>query len=198
MRVLNVGGASKTIPIPAHYSGWEHLLLDIDPRGMPDIVCDARELTSLPAAQFDAVYCSHNLEHYYRHDGQRVLAGICHVLKDDGFAEIHVPDLQALMQHVVEKGIDIDDALYTSPAGPITPHDMLYGWAPEIERSGRDFYAHKTGFTPRSLQRVLQAAGFAAVVLLKARATFDLAAYASRSVLRPDQRALLGLPATTK
>ena len=74
MRVLNVGGASKTIPIPPHYAGWEHLLLDIDPRGEPDIVCDARELTSLPPAQFDAVYCSHNLEHYYRYDGRRVRA----------------------------------------------------------------------------------------------------------------------------
>jgi hypothetical protein len=33
MRVLNVGGNSKLIPIPSHYAGWEHLLPDIDPRG---------------------------------------------------------------------------------------------------------------------------------------------------------------------
>ena len=62
-RVLNVGGASKQIPIPAYFNGWEHLLLDVDPRGSPDIVCDARLLTTLPAGQFDAIYCSHNLEH---------------------------------------------------------------------------------------------------------------------------------------
>jgi SAM-dependent methyltransferase len=194
MRVLNVGGNSKEIPIPAHYAGWEHVLLDVDPRGRPDVLCDARELPSLPAGQFDAVYCSHNLEHYHRHEGPRVLGGFLHVLKADGFAEIHVPDLQALIGHVAETGIDIDDVLYTSPAGPITPRDLLYGWAPEIERSGQEFYAHKTGFTPKSLYRMLKEAGFGEVVLLRARASFDLAAYAFRGTPRPEQRAMLGLP----
>ena len=75
-RVLNVGGYNKAVRIPAHYDGWEHLLLDIDPHGNPDIVCDARELTSLEPHMFDAVYCSHNLEHYYSHDIRKVL-GLC-------------------------------------------------------------------------------------------------------------------------
>jgi hypothetical protein len=123
--------------------------LDIDPRGNPDVVADARELAVLPAAQFDAVFCSHNLEHYYPHEGARVLAGFAHVLKDDGFAEIRVPDIKALMKHVVEAGLDVDDVVYTSPAGPITAHDMLYGWSVELEQSGRDFYSHKSGFSPR-------------------------------------------------
>jgi len=57
-KVLNVGGNSKAIPLPPEYAGWDHLLLDIDPKGNPDVVCDARELMTLPAAQFDAVYCS--------------------------------------------------------------------------------------------------------------------------------------------
>ena len=29
--VLNVGGNSKLIPIPPHFGGWRHDLLDIDP-----------------------------------------------------------------------------------------------------------------------------------------------------------------------
>ena len=196
MRVLNVGGGSKDIPIPAHYAGWEHVLLDISPRGHPDVVCDARELTALPGAEFDAVYCSHNLEHYHRHDGPRVLGGFLHVLRPDGFAEIHVPDLQGLIRHVADTGIDIEDVLYVSPAGPVTPRDLLYGWAHEIEQSGEDFYAHKTGFTPKSLHRVLRDAGFGEIVLLRGRASFDLAAYAFRGTSRPDQRTLLGLPPT--
>ncbi len=64
------------------------------------------------------------------------------------------------MQHVVKTGIDIEDVLYTSPVGPITPHDVLYGYGVEIERSGQDFYAHKTGFTEKSLFRMLEQAGF--------------------------------------
>jgi SAM-dependent methyltransferase len=194
MRVLNVGGNSKDIPIPPHYAGWDHLLLDIDPRGKPDIVADARELGALPARQFDAVYCSHNLEHYFAHDGARVLRGFRHVLVEDGFAEIRVPDIKALMAHVVASGTDIDDVVYTSPAGPITAHDMLYGWSVEIERSGRDFYAHKTGFTPTSLHRRLRAAGFAVVVVGTVAATFELVAFAFKRAPRADQLSLLGLP----
>ncbi len=72
-KVLNVGGNSKDIPIPSQYSGWQHVLLDIDPRGNPDIVCDARELMSMSKNEYDAIYCSHNLEHYYRHDVRKVL-----------------------------------------------------------------------------------------------------------------------------
>jgi SAM-dependent methyltransferase len=194
MRVLNVGGNSKAIPIPPHYAGWEHLLLDIDPRGNPDVVADARELEALSAAQFDAVFCSHNLEHYYPHDGARVLRGFAHVLRGDGFAEIRVPDIKALMKHVVEAERDVDDVVYTSPAGPVTAHDMLYGWSVELEKSGRDFYAHKTGFTPKTLFRRLREAGFAVVVLGSVPATFELVAFAFQSSPRPDQLALLGLP----
>lgn len=159
-KVLNVGGNNKTIPLPPQYAGWEHVLLDIDPRGNPDVVCDARELTKLPGAEYDSVYCSHNLEHYYRHDAAKVLAGFFHVLKPDGFTFIRVPDMRELMHTVVQKDLDIDDFLYESPIGPITVRDVIYGYDKEIESSGNDFYAHKTGFTQKSLRAVLGAAGF--------------------------------------
>ena len=159
-KVLNVGGNNKAIPLPPQYAEFEHLLLDIDTRGSPDIVCDARELTTLEAAQFDAVYCSHNLEHYYRHDVQKVLSGFLHVLNDGGFAHIRVPDIHEVMRRTIEQGLDIDDTLYNSRAGPIMVLDVLYGWNVEIERTGNDFFAHKTGFTKKSLFSALQKAGF--------------------------------------
>jgi Methyltransferase domain len=159
-RVLNVGGNNRATLLPPQYAGWEQVLLDIDPRGNPDVVCDARELSSLPASTYDSVYCSHNLEHYFRHDAVKVLAGFVHVLKIDGFALIRVPDLAELMRTVVERNLDIDDFLYQSPAGPITVGDVIYGYGVEIERSGNDFYAHKTGFTQKSLMSILRAAGF--------------------------------------
>lgn len=159
-KVLNVGGNNRATPLPPQYAGWEQVLLDIDPRGNPDVVCDARELSSLPASTYDSVYCSHNLEHYFRHDVVKVLAGFVHVLKIDGFALIRVPDLAELMRTVVERNLDIDDFLYQSPAGPITVGDVIYGYGVEIERSGNDFYAHKTGFTQKSLMSILRTAGF--------------------------------------
>ena len=82
--VLNVSGGSRRIPIPEHYAGWNHLLLDIDIAGKPDLLCDARQLSGLVAEQFDAVYCSHNLEHYYKHEVANVLQGFRHVPKSMG------------------------------------------------------------------------------------------------------------------
>jgi hypothetical protein len=162
-KVLNVGGNSKDIPIPVYYEGWDHLLLDIDPRGNPDIVCDARLLNELPPAQFNAIYCSHNLEHYFRHDVAKVLAGFHHVLSDDGFVDVRVPDMGELIKMVAEREIDIDDFLYNSPAGPIHVIDVIYGLGREIEDSGNDFYAHKTGFTEKSLTARLRKSGFETV-----------------------------------
>ena len=83
-KVLNVGGGSKSIALPPQYAEFEHILLDIDPSDSPDIVCDARSLQDLEPEQFDAVYCSHNLEHYFWHDVPRVLDGFTHVLKPNG------------------------------------------------------------------------------------------------------------------
>lgn len=162
-KVLNVGGNNKAIPLPPQYAKYEHLLLDIDPSGSPDIVCDARELTALEGGQFDAIYCSHNLEHYYRHEVPIVLAGFLHVLKEGGFAQIRVPDISEVMRITIDRGLDIDDVLYQSAAGPIMVLDVLYGHTVQIERSGQDFYAHKTGFTQKSLVTALSKAGFSKI-----------------------------------
>lgn len=161
--VLNVGGNSRAIALPPMFDGYRHLLLDIDPKGQPDLLCDARELASTPPAQYDAVYCSHNLEHYHRHDVRKVLAGFIHVLKPDGFAYIRVPDIAAVMKAVVERDLEPDDVLYHCPSGPIQVLDVLYGWGAQIERSGVDFFAHKTGFSPKLLIKTLLEAGFGRV-----------------------------------
>ncbi|MEI6707741.1 MAG: methyltransferase domain-containing protein [Methylococcales bacterium] len=159
-KVLNVGGNSKAIPLSPQYEGWDHILLDIDPKGNPDVLCDARELITLPESVYDSVYCSHNLEHYYHHDAKKVLAGFSHVLKEDGFVFIIVPDMYAVMQTVIEKNMDIEDVLYQSPAGSIKVRDVIYGYGVKIESSGCDFFAHKTGFTQKSLTEILDEAGF--------------------------------------
>jgi hypothetical protein len=188
-----VGGNDKRIKIPSYYDDWQQVLLDIDAAVAPDIVCDARELTALPAAGYEAVYCSHNLEHYYPHDCPKVLNGFMHVLKEDGFVEVRVPDLSAVMKHLVSTGLDLGDVLYESGAGPITARDVLYGYAKEIEQSGRDYFAHKTGFTPRSLYGLLRDVGFVDVFVSVATEAFEIRAYAFKRGVTPDQRQLLGL-----
>ena len=188
---MNVGGNSREIPLPPVYEGWDILLLDIDERGKPDILCDARELEHLAPAEFDSVYCSHNLEHYYRHDVASVLSGFKHVLKDNGFVFIRVPDIAGLMRTVVRNSLDIDDDLYDSAAGPIAVHDVIYGFGPEIERSGNDFFAHKTGYSQQSLVSILEAAGFR--VVFSHCANLEVVAYAFKSAPTEYAARLLGL-----
>lgn len=191
-KVLNVGGNSKDISLPEQYAGFEHLLLDIDPRGAPDILCDARNLASLESDQFDAIYCSHNLEHYYRHDVQRVLSGFLHVLKESGFVHLRVPDIQEVMKVTIEQGLDIDDVLYESPAGPIMVLDVIYGYTVEIENSGQDFFAHKTGFTKKSLEKALRNAGFSKIY--SGSASLEVVALAFKEKSDPTALALFNIP----
>jgi SAM-dependent methyltransferase len=190
-KVLNVGGGSKQIPIPQHYQGWTHHLLDIDPRDNPDIVCDARQLMSLAPNAYDGVYCSHNLEHYYRHDAEKVLRGFLHILKDDGFVEIHVPDMDELFKIVVQQQLDIDDVLYQSKKGAITVHDVIYGYGREIIDSGNDFYAHKTGFTQKSLTHFLHQMGFPYV--FSTRGNLNASALAFKNRPTPFYQSLFGI-----
>ena len=193
-RVLNVGGQSRSIQLPGAYAGFEQVLLDLDPNVGADIVLDVRELTSLAPHQFDAVYCSHNLEHVRKHEVPVVLAGFLHVLKPGGLAQIIVPDLQELMVTCVQQGIDLDGLLYESPMGPITPLDVLYGHAGMIEQSGQDYYAHRTGFTSRTLANVVQASGFGPMFCQQGNLELNLISFNGSP--DPELAGLFNLPLT--
>jgi SAM-dependent methyltransferase len=191
-RVLNVGGGSKEFPIPAHYKGWTHDLLDIDGTVKPDIILDARDLNTLPPSTYDAVYCSHNLEHYHRHHGVQVLAGFRHVLKPDGFAEIIVPNVLGAIQLMVQRHLDLDDELYACPTGPILVRDVIYGWSREIEQHGNEFYAHKTGFSPKSFMSFVASQGFPSYVI-KTPDPFNIIGYFFKIPPAAEQLQLLNI-----
>ena len=188
-----MGGGSKAIPIPGHYAGWDHVLLDVDARQNPDVVGDARDLARLPAGLYDAVYCSHNLEHYFRHDVPRVLQGFAHVLLPRGFAELRVPDVLAVFAAVSQNNLELDDALYESDSGPVSANDVIYGFGKQIAASNNDFYAHKNAFTKRSLSEGLRDAGFPWVFV--GAGPFEIRALAFRQTPTDEQKALLKLPA---
>ena len=192
--VLNVGGGTKATVIPDHYNGWEHHLLDVDPRRKPDILLDARNLESLAPQQYDAVYCSHTLEHFHHHEIPVILKGFNHVLQRDGFAEIRVPDLMAVCRHMVQRGMDIGDVLYTAPAGPITIRDVFFGYGKEIRTTGQDFYAHKTGFSHRALEALLLRSGMQEIRFARPNAAFEIHVLAFRQPITDEQKVLLRLP----
>lgn len=177
-RFLNVGGNNKAISLDISFEGWDHCLLDIDDKSGADIICDARDLSTLPPASFDAVYCSHNLEHYYHREVKKVLNGFKHILKTDGFVYIVVPDMAAVFKEAVQHKLDIDDPLYKTRQGaPILVRDVIYGYGKQIESSGKDYYAHRTGFTIKSLNDALMKSGFTEVYLSR-KGWIDISAFA--------------------
>jgi len=190
-RVLNVGGGSNGDEnLPRVFQGWECDVLDIDPNVKPDICWDARKLATLPGSKYDAVFCSHCLEHFHKHEVFSVLSGFGHVLKDVGFANIAVPDVMALCNSLVKDEKQIDDVWYQSPGGPITFHDVMYGWSKQIA-GGNLFYCHKTAFTRASLTKALRAARFQTVLV--AEDGYNLHAFAFKSKPAKARLAAMGL-----
>jgi len=163
---------------------WEETRLDIDPAVKPDVVGSIIDLkASFAPASFEALWCSHMLEHLYAHEVPTALSEIHRVLKPDGFALISSPDLETVASLILEHGLD--HIAYQSAAGPITPHDILFGHSAAIAR-GNCFMSHKTGFTCARLGELLLDAGFT-TVLVK-REQFDLWALALRE--STDQEAI--------
>ena len=191
MKVLNIGGNRKSIPLPVIFDGWDQVMLDIDPHSDADIICDARSMTDTVAGgTFDAICCAHNFEHYFRHDLSRVTDGFLYALKDDGFAFIQVPNMRYVCEQIAA-GADIEDVAYTSPAGPIRYVDMIYGLGAYIANSGNDFMSHKNGFTPLSLGNHLVRYGFPHVFI--GSSGLELWAYAFKNKPSDEQQKRLKL-----
>jgi SAM-dependent methyltransferase len=176
-RVLNAGSGppSNRHLHPTFTKGeWAEVRLDVDPRAAPHLTGSVVDMRTLVQDQsFDAIWSSHSLEHLHGHEVPKALSEFRRILKPDGFALITSPDLEVVASLILERGLH--HTAYTSPVGPITPHDMLFGHSGSIAR-GMTFMAHNTGFTCASLGHLLADAGFAEVLVK--RDNFDLWALA--------------------
>lgn len=159
--ILHVGPGHRNngAKLPAAFQGseWKEIRLDIDPANEPDIVGSMLDMTAVVDSSVDAIYSAHNIEHVYAHEVAVVFKEFLRVLKPEGFLVVTCPDLQTVCQLVAED--KLGDAAYHSPAGPVTPLDILYGHGPALA-AGHHFMAHKTGFTLKTLTQALQSAGF--------------------------------------
>ena len=105
------------------------------------------------------------------------------MLKEGGYTEIHVPNIRSVLDAMLRGNLDINDTWYRTGQGhPITFHDVLFGWGEQVSR-GNEYYAHKTGFTARSLSEALLAAGFSEVMI--GEHGYDIYAKATKQCLSP-------------
>jgi SAM-dependent methyltransferase len=138
--------------------GWEEIRYDIDANVDPDLIGTLTDMRQVEDQSVDAVYSSHNIEHVFAHEVPTVLSEFHRVLRADGIVVITCPDLQSVCAAVAKD--KLLEPLYTSPAGPISAIDILYGHRGLIA-GGNAFMAHKCGFTLSTLQSCFLAAGFA-------------------------------------
>jgi predicted SAM-dependent methyltransferase len=179
--VLNVGCGyplRQKLHPHFHVREWQEIRLDLDPAVQPDIVCSITDMNPVLDCSVDAVWSSHNLEHLQRHEVPQALNEMIRVLRPGGILLMTLPDLRQVAQLVVEDRLE--DQAYTSPSGPITALDMIFGHTASLARGNR-FMAHRTGFTARTLRRVLFDAGFVDIAIRQGNC-FDLWANAHKPV----------------
>ncbi len=136
---------------------WNEIRFDIDGNGRPDIIGTLTDMSRVPSESVEAVYSSHNIEHLFAHEVPVALGEFHRVLKPDGMAVITCPDLQSVCEAVANDRLL--EPLYVSPAGPISPIDILYGHRGYVAQ-GNVHMAPKCGFTFSALQTSVMHAGF--------------------------------------
>jgi predicted SAM-dependent methyltransferase len=110
------------------------------------------DMQPIATGSIDAIWSSYNLEHLHRHEVPIALSEFIRVLQPGGHLLLTLPDLQRIAELVASDGLE--NEAYNSPAGPITPLDMIYGHTLSLAR-GSHYMAHKTGFTARTLGQLL-------------------------------------------
>jgi len=156
---LNVGcGPKSELKIRGFDNDdWKEIRLDIDEGVNPDIVGTLTDMKLVETASVDAVHSAYNIDHIYPHEVPIALAEFYRVLKEDGIVYIRCPDIQLISEAVIND--QLLEALYESPAGPISPIDIIYGNRQEIVE-GNEYMAKKCGFTYSVLNMAFWEAGF--------------------------------------
>ena len=157
---LHVGSGTKqknqTTP-EFNTEKWIETRLDVDPQVKPDIVGSMVSMSNIKDGSMNAIFSSHNIEHLYPHEVPIALSEFRRVLKPDGFVVLTCPDLQSVCAAIADD--KLTEPLYTSPAGPISPVDIVFGYRAALA-AGNTFMAHRCGFTQKVLVGQFRAAGF--------------------------------------
>jgi predicted SAM-dependent methyltransferase len=173
--LLNVGAghpkSGARIPDQFQTPEWKEVRLDIDPANEPDVIGTMLDMSAVVDERVDAIYSSHTIEHLYPNEIPQAMKEFLRVLKSEGYAVITCPDLQAAAEMIVQD--KLMEVAYNSPAGPVTPFDIVYS---HRMFTGRDkpYMAHHCGFTLSVLSGTLRSNGLASVAGKRRPRSFDL------------------------
>lgn len=148
--LLHVGCGGDSLPEWAQ-GKYQEVRLDISPDNQPDILASMTDMGEI--GTYDAIHCSHALEHLMPHEVNVALKEFHRVLNPNGFAVVFVPDLEDVKA--------TEDVLFVAPCGPITGLDLLYGLRSLLHV--QPYMAHRTGFTAETLRKAFKDAGFGSV-----------------------------------
>jgi predicted SAM-dependent methyltransferase len=107
--------------------------------------------------KFDAVVCSHMLEHLPVTKVVKMLQMLREPLKPNGTVTVLVPDIMFAAKAIVNSGTTGAVLYKTAQGHRITALDMMYGW--NAVTDGRESMRHKTAFTVNDLAAAAVAAG---------------------------------------
>lgn len=145
---------------PERREGW--LNVDTRPEAMPDLVARVDSLPMVSDASVDEIEACHLFEHLALHEAHAALREWARVLKPGGRLFLELPNFDACVRIL---GTAVDGAGYDF--GMIG----IFGWPPAIESDG-DAMAHRWGWTPATLGKALEAAGFTDVQELPVTQTY--------------------------
>lgn len=158
-------------------SEWEEVRMDPAREAAPDIQAAFPDMRGVEDASFDAVFTAHSLERLYPHQVMETLGNCLRALKEDGYLVVICADIQDACAMITQDGLL--NTAYESPAGPVTPLDILYGFRPALA-AGRLEYACRCGFTAKVLMSSLAQSGFGTVWSSRNQKTFSMAAIATK------------------
>lgn len=129
---------------------WQEIRFDTDPN---------MNITGMESASMDGVFTAHNLQFLPSLQVPFAVKEFFRVLKPGGIAMITVPDMQVVAAYIAQGRLE--NKLYDSPAGPISPIDIIYG----SRQTEQNRIMHKSGFTAVTLARRLMEAGFSNIIV---------------------------------
>ena len=142
MRVLDIGSGPNSVA-SITFAGAEVLRLDVDPELNPDVVHDiTKPFPEDLHNTFDAIYCSHVLEHIPRAEVINTLKNLVAPLKPGGELWVIVPAMEWAARELLKD----------TPSPVVVP--FIYGG------QSNEWQYHKCGFTLNLLRQLFVLAGF--------------------------------------